>query len=79
MCTLKITLKAARVNAGFTLSEASNRLDISVYTLINYEKGKTFPPTKLIPKIEALYNIKYENINFYPKKYALSGYTGGKL
>lgn len=67
MKTLKITLKAARVNAGFTMSEAANRLKISVCTLSNYEKGKTYPPTNLIPEIEQLYKVEYNHINFYPK------------
>lgn len=67
MKILKITLKAARVNAGLTMSEAASRLKISVCTLHNYEKGKTYPPTSLIPKIEQLYKVEYENINFNPK------------
>lgn len=67
MKNLKITLKAARVNAGFTMSEAASGLEISVCTLSNYEKGKTYPPTNLIPKIERLYKVEYEHINFTPK------------
>ena len=37
-----ISLKAARVNAGFTQKEAAKQLKIGESTLIKYEKGETF-------------------------------------
>jgi DNA-binding XRE family transcriptional regulator len=61
---MKISLKAARVNAGYTLMEAAKLLEINKETLSNYEHGKTFPTTKTISKIECLYKISYDNIIF---------------
>ena len=40
---VKISIRAARVNAGFLLKEAADRLGISSKTLGNWEKGITFP------------------------------------
>lgn len=60
----QITLRAARVNAGFTQLAVAEKLNISVSTLKNWECGKTFPKQ---PKIEALcelYKIPYDNLFF---------------
>lgn len=64
---MKVTLKAARINADLSQSEASSRLNISKDTLRNWEKGKTFPKTSHIPMIEKLYNVKYDDIIFLLK------------
>lgn len=37
----KITLTAARVNAGFSLNEVSKRMQKNKGTIINWEKGRT--------------------------------------
>ena len=66
MEVVKITLKAARVNAGLSQKEAADRLGISNKTLGNWENGVSFPPADMIPKICALYNISYDNLNFLP-------------
>ena len=59
-----ITLKAARVNAQLTQVEAAKQLGIAVDTLRQYEAGRTFPNVPLIQKIERLYNVSYNDINF---------------
>ena len=61
---MKVTLKAARVNASLTQKEAADQLGISPDTLANYEKGKSFPDVPLIKKIEKLYHVVYNNIIF---------------
>lgn len=61
---MAITLKAARVNAGLTQKEAAEKLGIALDTLINYEAGRTFPAVPTIQKIESLYNVSYNEINF---------------
>ncbi len=61
----KITLKAARINAGFTQNKAAERLGISTETLANYEKGKSFPDVLMLKKIEKLYAIDYDNLIFF--------------
>ena len=59
-----VTLKAARVNAGLTQIEAAKKLNISVYTLANYERGITFPDIPILKKIEILYKVPYKDIFF---------------
>lgn len=60
----KLTLKAARVNKGYKQEEAAKLLGISVYTLINYELGRSFPDVPVIERIEKVYGIPYHLINF---------------
>jgi transcriptional regulator with XRE-family HTH domain len=63
---LKITLEAARVNAGYTQKESAKLLRISNKTLQNWESGRSFPDADKIAKICELYDIPYDNINFLP-------------
>ena len=48
---MAITLKAARINAGLTQTEAAKVLDISKDTLSKWERGITFPSADKIPRI----------------------------
>ncbi len=61
---MAITLKAARMNKGYDRNKASKLIGISIDTLSNYERGKTFPDVPIIKKIEEVYEIKYDDINF---------------
>lgn len=61
---LLITLKAARVNAGLTQEEAASALGISRRTISRYETGQSMPDVETIKKIEALYNLSYNDILF---------------
>lgn len=62
---MSISLKAARVNKNLTQKEAAEKLNIAVDTLRMYEIGKTFPDVPMIKKIEELYCVSYNDINFY--------------
>ena len=62
----KITLSAARVNAGYSQKEAAELLGISNKTLCNWENGKTFPDQPMIEKICNLYGVTYDMLNFAP-------------
>lgn len=62
---MSITLKAARVNKQLTQQEAAKMLGISVDTLRQYEAGNTFPDVPMIQKIEKLYRVSYNDINFF--------------
>ena len=68
MSEFKITMKAARVNAGFTLDEAAERLHTTKQTLINYEKGMTSPTVDKLIEICHLYKVRIESILFLPKE-----------
>ena len=58
----KITLAAARVNAGMSQQEAAKALGISVATLQNYESGKTIPQWSTVQKIEDVYKFPADYI-----------------
>lgn len=60
----KITLKAARMNLGFTLKEAAKLFDIHYQTLSNYENDSTNVPRTFIIKAESIYGVPSENIYF---------------
>lgn len=53
----KITLKAARVNAGLTQKEAAKKLGISNQTLSRYEKDASDLKMSMIWKLCDLYGI----------------------
>lgn len=61
---MKITLRAARVNSGFTLLEAAESLGINKDTLSKYQKDSTDIPRSLILKIQKLYFVNADNIFF---------------
>ena len=63
----KITLRAARVNAGLPQKEAAKQLGISQATLQNYENGATVPDWDVVEQIEALYNYPANFIFFGSK------------
>ena len=64
---MAITLKAARINAGLTQSDAAEKLAISKDTLSKWERGITFPSADKIPLIEKLYRTTYDNLIFLPQ------------
>lgn len=61
-----MTLKAHRVNKGWTQNEAASRIEISKETLANYENVNTFPD---VPTIEKAYGVKYSDIIFLTSNY----------
>jgi transcriptional regulator with XRE-family HTH domain len=61
----KISLKAARVNAGLTQTESAERIGVSVSTIKNWEAGKSFPNQPMIEKICEIYGVSYDYIKFF--------------
>lgn len=61
---MSLTLKAARINAGLKQTEAAAKLDVSVDTLSNWERGKTYPDVPQLKQIEDLYGVEYRDIIF---------------
>lgn len=70
---MKITPKAARINAGFTQKMAADELGCNKSTLSNYETGKTFPPMDFAADMAALYGVSLDELNFLQSDTALSG------
>lgn len=62
---MQLTLKAIRINKNLSQDEAAKKIGVSVDTLSNYERGKSFPDIPILKKIEEVYEVKYENINFF--------------
>lgn len=69
---MKITWKAARVNAGLTQSEVINKMNINKGTLINYEKYRTIPDINVAVALASLYGMSVDDIIFLPSDCALS-------
>lgn len=69
---MTMTLKAARVNSGMNQKEAAKKIGVSRTTIQSWESYKSFPTVVQLPAIESAYNIKYDDIIFLPKDYALS-------
>ena len=63
---LKITLEAARVNAGLTQDDVASALNISNKTVSSWENGKSFPTADKIQQLCDLYGVSYDNLNFLP-------------
>ncbi len=63
----KISLKAARVNAGLTILEACEKLGISKDTMIRWEREPWLISAINMDKISKVYNISIDNINFLPE------------
>ncbi len=65
----KITLAAARVNAGMTQEDAAKALNVSSRTIINYENGSQVPDWGTVRKIERLYKFPADFISFNQNSY----------
>lgn len=64
----KLTLKAARVNAGMKQKQAAKALNVSNKTLCNWENGKSIPKADKVHMICNLYKIDYNDIIFLTQK-----------
>lgn len=62
----KMTLRAARVNAGYGQKEAAKLLKVSNKTLSSWENGLTFPNAEKIKAICETYGVSYNDLNFLP-------------
>lgn len=61
---MAMTLKAIRVNKGLSQEEAAKLIGVGSDTLSNYERGITYPDIPVLKKIEEVYEVKYDDINF---------------
>ena len=58
----QITLKAARITAGFTLREVGKKLNRSFQTIAKYEKDSIKIPIDLLQDLTSLYNVSMDII-----------------
>ncbi len=59
---LKISLAAARVNAGFTQEDVSKKMRKSKQTIVNWENGRTSIDQANLKALAELYAIPVDNI-----------------
>ena len=69
---MKITLKAARVNAGLTQAEVAKTVKKSKNTIVNYESGKRSPDMVTGKALAELYGCSVDDLIFLPYDCALS-------
>ena len=69
---MKITLKAARVNAGLTQEEVAKKVKKSKNTIVNYESGKRSPDMVTGKALAELYGCSVDDLIFLPDHCALS-------
>ena len=64
---MKITMKAARVNAGLTQVQIAKLLEVSPVTIFNWEQGKTVPKRMQFEQFCKICGMPQEYI-FFPKR-----------
>lgn len=69
---MQVSLKTARELKGLKQSEAAKLIGISVDTLGNYERGKSYPDIPVLRKIEEVYGVPYNRIIFLPLDFGLT-------
>lgn len=60
--SIKITMAAARENAGLTQKQLATECGVSESTVINWEKGKNTPHIKRLPLLEKAYGIPLDYV-----------------
>jgi len=61
---VKISLKAARVNADLSQRTVAKRLNITQGTLVNWEKGRNDPSAGKLLELCALYGCEVNDLRF---------------
>ena len=69
---MKISLRAARVNAGLTQDEVAKSVKKSKNTIVSYEKGRSVPDIETGKALARLYGMSVDDIIFLPENCALS-------
>ena len=59
---MKITLKAARINAGLLQKEVADKLGVSIHTIINWERGITRPKKHVLMVLASIYNVNINDV-----------------
>lgn len=71
----RITLKAARVNAGYDQKTAAKKLKVSNSTLGKWERGESFPNVDKAQEMCTLYGLSYNDILFLSKDSLKANYA----
>ena len=61
---MAMTLRSLRVNKNLTQVESAEFIGVTPETIGKWEKGITFPNVPQLEKIQQLYDVNYNDINF---------------
>lgn len=61
---MRISIKAARVNAELKQCDTAKALNVSTKTVASWEKGATMPAVDKIEALCALYGVSYDDIRW---------------
>lgn len=61
---IKISMAAARVNAGLTQKQLATACGVSEATIIKWENGKSVPKINMLPVLEEAYGIPIDCVRF---------------
>lgn len=59
---IKISMAAARINAGLTQKQLASICGVTESTVISWEKGKSLPSIKKLPLIESAFGIPLDYV-----------------
>lgn len=60
----KISMAAARVNAGLTQKQLAEKCGVSETTVIKWERGDVSPRVSMLPVLESAYGIPIDYVRF---------------
>ena len=72
--TFKITLRAARINAGFTAKEVATRTGKNIDTICKYEADSSNIPHELMVTLLELYKVPF-GLVFFGKESEFHGFS----
>ncbi len=61
---IKISMAAARVNAGLTQKQLASVCGVSESTVIKWESGEAVPRINMLPVLEEAYGIPIDYVRF---------------
>ena len=61
---MRLSLKAIRIDRGFTQSEMAEALEVSRKTIASWENGESMPTVDKVDDICAFLGVSYENIRW---------------
>lgn len=71
MDQFKITIKAARVNAGLTQQEVADLINVGRTSVINWEMGHTSPSVEKAEAFCKACNVPFDRVTFSRERNAI--------
>ena len=71
MDEFKITIAAARVNAGLKQADVARELHVGKQTVVSWEKGYTSPTIEMAQRFCELCNIPIDRVTFLRERNAI--------